>query len=205
MAASRPSSKAVTTAIMAQANQTPGLAGVFTTFSTKTPKVYADIDRVRAEMLGVNTNDVFQTLEVYLGSQYVNDFNFLGRTYRVTAQADGNFRQDLHAIGNLKTRNAKGEMVPLGSVASFRNITGPYRVEHFNLFPSAAVQGGTQPGYSTGYGLAAMEKIARANYARRLRLLMDRARLSGEACRQHRHLRVHGLGRVRVPAARRAI
>jgi HAE1 family hydrophobic/amphiphilic exporter-1 len=153
----------VAMSIMAQANQTPGLDGVFTTFSTKTPKVYADIDRVRAEMLGVNTNDVFQTLEVYLGSQYVNDFNFLGRTYRVTAQADGNFRQDLHAIGQLKTRNAKGEMVPLSSVASFRNITGPYRVEHFNLFPSAAVQGGTAPGFSTGYGLAAMERIARAN------------------------------------------
>ena len=129
--------ESVAVAIMAQANQTPGLAGVFTTFSTKTPKVYADIDRVRAEMLGVNTNDVFQTLEVFLGSQYVNDFNFLGRTYRVTAQADGNFRQDLHAIGNLKTRNAKGDMVPLSSVASFRDITGPYRVEHFNLFPSA--------------------------------------------------------------------
>jgi len=155
--------ESVAMAIMAQANQTPGLARVFTTFSTKTPKVYADIDRVRAEMLGVNTNDVFQTLEVFLGSQYVNDFNFLGRTYRVTAQADGNFRQDLHAIGNLKTRNAKGDMVPLSSVASFRDITGPYRVEHFNLFPSAAVQGGTLPGYSTGFGLAAMEKIAKAN------------------------------------------
>ena len=192
----------VAMAIMAQANQTPGLAGVFTTFSTKTPKVYADIDRVRAEMLGVNTNDVFTTLEVFLGSQYVNDFNFLGRTYRVTAQADGNFRQDLHAIGNLKTRNAKGDMVPLSSVASFRNITGPYRVEHFNLFPSAAVQGGTLPGFSTGYGLAAMEKIAQRQHARRLLLLMDRARLSGEARRQHRHLRVHGLGRVRVPPAR---
>jgi hydrophobe/amphiphile efflux-1 (HAE1) family protein len=153
----------VANAIMAQANQTPGLAGVFTTFSTKTPKIYADIDRVRAEMLGVNANDVFTTLEVFLGSQYVNDFNFLGRTYRVTAQADGQFRQDLHAIGNLKTRNAKGQMVPLSSVASFRNITGPYRVEHFNLFPSAAVQGGTQPGYSTGYSLATMEKIARAS------------------------------------------
>ena len=122
----------------------PGLTSVFTTFNTRTPKVYADIDRVRAEMLGVNTDDVFQTLEVYLGSQYVNDFNFLGRTYRVTAQADGDFRQDLHAIGQLKTRNAKGQMVPLSSVASFRDITGPYRVEHFNLFPSAAVQGGTQ-------------------------------------------------------------
>jgi HAE1 family hydrophobic/amphiphilic exporter-1 len=146
--------------IVGAANQDPGLAQVFTTFNTRTPKVYADIDRVRAEMLGVNPDDVFQTLEVYLGSQYVNDFNFLGRTYRVTAQADGEFRQDLHAIAQLKMRNDKGQMVPIGSVASFRDITGPYRVEHFNLFPSAAVQGGTKPGYSTGYGLAAMERIA---------------------------------------------
>ncbi|MGB6440949.1 MAG: efflux RND transporter permease subunit, partial [Methyloceanibacter sp.] len=146
--------------VMAAANQTPGLVSVFTTFNTRTPKVWADIDRIRAEMLGVKADDVFTTLEVYLGSQYVNDFNFLGRTYRVTAQADGRFRQDLHDISQLKTRNANGEMVPLGSVASFRDITGPYRVEHFNLFPSAAVQGGTAPGFSTGYGLAAMDKIA---------------------------------------------
>ena len=153
----------VSTSIVGGAAQTPGLANVFTTFNTRTPKVYADIDRVRAEMLGVNTDDVFQTMEVYLGSQYVNDFNFLGRTYRVTAQADGKFRQDLHAIGQLKTRNAAGEMVPLSSVASFRNITGPYRVEHFNLYPSAAIQGGTLPGYSSGYGLAAMERLAQQN------------------------------------------
>jgi multidrug efflux pump len=150
----------VAQSIMGAANQQPGLAGVFTTFNTRTPKVYADIDRVRAEMLGVNADDIFQTLEVYLGSQYVNDFNFLGRTYRVTAQADGQFRQDLHAISQLKTRNASGEMVPLGSVASFRDITGPYRVEHFNLYPAAAVQGGTKPGYSSGYGLETMEKLA---------------------------------------------
>ncbi|MGA8689999.1 MAG: multidrug efflux RND transporter permease subunit [Methyloceanibacter sp.] len=150
----------VAQSIVAAANQTPGLTSIFTTFNTRTPKIWADIDRVRAEMLGVKADDVFQTLEVYLGSQYVNDFNFLGRTYRVTAQADGKFRQDLHAISELKTRNAKSEMVPLGSVASFSNITGPYRVEHFNLFPSAAVQGGTLPGYSTGYGLKAMDRIA---------------------------------------------
>ena len=153
--------EAVTLPIVMAANKTPGLASIFTTFNTKTPKIYADIDRVRAEMLGVSADSVFETLEVYLGSQYVNDFNFLGRTYRVTAQTDGQFRQDLHAIGQLKTRNAKGEMVPLTSVASFRNITGPYRVEHFNLYPSAAVQGGTAPGYSTGYGLAAMDRIAK--------------------------------------------
>ena len=152
--------EAVAQQVVAQANQTPGLMSVFTTFNTRTPKIWADIDRVRAEMLGVKADDVFTTLEVYLGSQYVNDFNYLGRTYRVTAQADGDFRQDLHSISQLKTRNAKGEMVPLGSVASFRDITGPYRVERFNLFPSAAVQGATQPGYSSGYGLAAMERIA---------------------------------------------
>jgi len=155
--------EAIAQSIVGAANQAPGLAGVFTTFNTKTPKVYADIDRVRAEMLGVNTDDVFQTLEVYLGSQYVNDFNFLGRTYRVTAQADGKFRQDLHAISQLKTRNAAGKMVPLGSVASFRDITGPYRVEHFNLFPSAAIQGGTKPGVSSGYGLSTMERLATEN------------------------------------------
>ncbi len=149
--------------IVGLANQEPGLAGVFTTFNTRTPKVYADIDRVRTEMLGVNPDDIFQTLEVFLGSQYVNDFNFLGRTYRVTAQADGKFRQDLHDIGQLKTRNAEGQMVPLSSVAAFRNITGPYRVEHFNLYPSAAVQGGTKPGYSSGYSLETMAKLAQQN------------------------------------------
>ncbi len=155
--------EAVAQSIAGAANQTPGLAGVFTTFNTRTPKIYADIDRVRAEMLGVNADDIFQTLEVYLGSQYVNDFNFLGRTYRVTAQADGQFRQDLHAISELKTRNSSGQMVPLGSVASFRDITGPYRVEHFNVYPSAAVQGGTAPGYSSGYGLETMARLATEN------------------------------------------
>nr|MDJ0514562.1 efflux RND transporter permease subunit [Methyloceanibacter sp.] len=146
--------------LMGAANQDPVLSRVFTTFNTGTPSVYADIDRVRAEMLGVNADDVFETLEVYLGSQYVNDFNFLGRTYRVTAQADGKYRQDLHAISQLRARNAQGEMVPLGSVAAFEDITGPYRVERFNLFPSAAVQGATNPGYSSGDGLAAMERLA---------------------------------------------
>ncbi len=146
--------------LVGAANQDPVLSRVFTTFNTGTPSVYADIDRVRAEMLGVNADDIFETLEIYLGSQYVNDFNFLGRTYRVTAQADGQYRQDLNAIAQLEARNAQGEMVPLGSVAAFNDITGPYRVERFNLFPSAAVQGGTNPGFSSGDGLQAMERLA---------------------------------------------
>ena len=146
--------------LVGAANQDPVLSRVFTTFNTGTPSIYADIDRVRAEMLGVNADDIFETLEIYLGSQYVNDFNFLGRTYRVTAQADGQYRQDLNAIAQLEARNAQGEMVPLGSVAAFNDITGPYRVERFNLFPSAAVQGGTNPGFSSGDGLQAMERLA---------------------------------------------
>jgi multidrug efflux pump len=142
------------------ANQVPGLVGVFSLFNTRTPKVYADIDRVRAEMLEVPANRVFETLQVYLGSAYVNDFNYLGRTYRVTAQADAPFRDEIHDIVNLKTRNDRGQMVPIGSVAQFRDITGPYRVPRYNLYPAAEVQGSTLPGYSTGYALAAMQQLA---------------------------------------------
>jgi hydrophobe/amphiphile efflux-1 (HAE1) family protein len=146
--------------LIAAANQTPGLAGVFSLFNTKTPKVFADIDRARAEMLGVSATDVFRTLEVYVGSAFVNEFNYLGRTYRVTAQADGHFRQELDDIANLKTRNAYDEMVPLGSVTAFQDITGPYRVPRYNLYPAAEIQGGTLPGYSASYGIQKMEELA---------------------------------------------
>ncbi len=149
--------------IIGTANQTPGLMGVFSLFNTKTPKIYADIDRAKAEMLGVSADQVFKTLEVYVGSSFVNEFNYLGRTYRVTAQADGAFRQSLHDIANLKTRNAAGDMVPLGAVASFNDMTGPYRVPRYNLYQAVEIQGSTQPGYSAGYGLDEMEKIAAAH------------------------------------------
>ncbi len=142
------------------ANQTPGIVGAFSLFNTRTPKIYADIDRVRAEMLGVPAEKVFETLEVYVGSAFVNEFNLLGRTYHVTAQADGKFRQNLRDIANLKTRNDAGAMVPIGSVAAFRDITGPYRVPRYNLYPAAEIQGNTPPGYSTGQSLAAMEQLA---------------------------------------------
>jgi HAE1 family hydrophobic/amphiphilic exporter-1 len=142
------------------ANQVPGLAGVFSLFSTKTPTVYADIDREKAEKLGVSPAKVFEALQIYLGSAYVNDFNYLGRTYQVMAQADGQFRNDTDDISRLKTRNDSGAMVPIGSVAQFHDVTGPYRVPRYNLYPAAEIQGGTLPGYSSSYGLAAMEKLA---------------------------------------------
>ena len=146
--------------MVAAASQVPGITGVFSLFNTRTPKVYADIDRVRAEMLGVSAGSVFETLEVYVGSAFVNEFNYLGRTYRVIAQADGDFRQEANDLANLKTRNALGEMVPIGSVAEFRDITGPYRVPRYNLYPAAEVQGSVLPGFSTSYALEAMERLA---------------------------------------------
>src|SRR3546814_1362821 len=109
-------------------------------------------------MLGVNPDQVFETLEVYLGSAFVNDFNLLGRTYRVTAQADGNFRQDVSDVADLRTRNSQGEMVPLGSIASFEDRTGPYRVSRYNLYPAAEIQGSTAPGASSGAALDGSEE-----------------------------------------------
>jgi len=152
--------EAATQELAAAANQTPGLVGIFSLFNTRTPKVYADIDRVRAEMLNVSADRVFETLQIYLGSSYVNDFNYLGRTYRVMAQADAQFREDIRDIANLKTRNQQGEMVPIGAVAQFRDITGPYRVPRYNLYPAAELQGNTLPGFSTGYALATLERLA---------------------------------------------
>ena len=147
--------------LAAKANGVPGLVGVFSPFNAGTPTVFADIDRVKAEKLGVAPEKVFEALQVYLGSAYVNDFNYLGRTFQVTAQADGRFRTTTADIARLKTRNAGGAMVPIGSVASFRDVTGPYRVPRYNLFPAAEVQGGTLPGVSSGQGLAAMETLAK--------------------------------------------
>ncbi len=145
--------------IVGAATQTPGMVGMFSLFNTRTPKIYADIDRVKAQMLGVPAERVFKTLEVYVGSAFVNEFNFLGHTYRVIAQADAPFRRNVRDIANLKTRNDRGEMVPIGSVASFRDVAGPYRVPRYNLYPSAEVQGGTLPGVSTSYGLETMERL----------------------------------------------
>lgn len=152
-----------TWSIAGPANATPGLTQVFTLFNTSTPQIYADIDRTKAEMLGVPITRVFDTLSIYMGSAFVNDFNILGRTYRVTAQADNPDRVDVRDVENLKTRSTTGKMVPLGSVATFQDTTGPYRVPRYNLYPAAEVQGAILPGYSTGQAIAAIEKLAAEN------------------------------------------
>jgi hydrophobe/amphiphile efflux-1 (HAE1) family protein len=148
--------------LVAAAAGDPRLTGVFSVFNIGTPNIYANIDRVRAEKLGVNPDRIFEALEVYLGSEYVNDFNYLGRTYQVVAQADGPFRKQIADISDLKARNDRGQMVPIGSVATFEDRTGPYRLPRYDLYPSAEVQGAAAPGASTGEALAAMEQLASA-------------------------------------------
>jgi hydrophobe/amphiphile efflux-1 (HAE1) family protein len=149
-----------TNTLVAAANRDPSFAGVFTLLNAGSPSVYTDIDRLKAEKLGLTPTDVFNTLQVYLGSQYVNDFNFLGRTYEVIAQADGRFRRDQQDLMGLKARNASGEMVPIGTVAQLKNTTIPYRVPRYNLFPAAEVQGVAAPGVATGTALEHMETLA---------------------------------------------
>lgn len=149
-----------TNALVAEANKDSSLGGVFTLFNAGAPSVYADIDRLKAEKLGVTPDAVFSTLQLYVGSQYVNDFNFLGRTYQVYAQGDQAFRQTTEDISQLKVRNASGEMVPLGTVATMKHRTAPYRIPRYNLYPAAEVLGGAAPGVSSGTAMNEMEKLA---------------------------------------------
>jgi multidrug efflux pump subunit AcrB len=149
-------------ALVATANKDPDFAGVFTLFNAGSLSIYADIDRVKAEKVGLTPTDVFSTLQVYLGSQYVNDFNYLGRTYEVIVQADGQFRRNTQDIARLKVRNTSGEMVPIGTVVQLRDDTIPYRVPRYNLFPAAEVQGVAAPGVASGTAVKAFQRMEEA-------------------------------------------
>ncbi len=145
---------------MARALQTPGLAQVFTLFETSTPQVYLDIDRTKAQLLGVNVQDVFNALQVFIGSAYVNDFNLFGRTFRVTAQARDQDRRDVSDVLKIRVRNSNGDTVPLGSFTTVHDISGPFRVPHYNLYPAAEMDGAPAPGYSQGQGIDTMDRLA---------------------------------------------
>jgi HAE1 family hydrophobic/amphiphilic exporter-1 len=155
-----PALEAATWIVAGSAAQMPGFNQAFTLFNTHTPQVYADIDRTKAERLGVPIDNVFEALSVYMGSAYINDFNLLGRTYQVNAQADNQYRLTLRDVENLKARNSRGDMVPIGAVATFRDTTGPFRVPRYDLYPAAEVQLNLSHGFSTGQAIAAIEKIA---------------------------------------------
>jgi hydrophobe/amphiphile efflux-1 (HAE1) family protein len=147
--------------IMRRAAETPGLSQVFSLFETATPELYLDIDRTKAQMLGVAAPDVFAALQIYIGSIYVNDFNLFGRTFRVTAQAAAPYRIEPRDILNIRVRNASGGTVPLGSFTTVRDTAGPYRVPRYNLYPAAELDGAAAPGYSQGQAMQIMEGLAK--------------------------------------------
>ncbi|WP_238119936.1 MULTISPECIES: efflux RND transporter permease subunit [unclassified Xanthobacter] len=149
-----------TYAMMGAAAQTPGLQQVYSLFETSTPQLYLDIDREKAQLLRVNVNDVFAALQTFIGSTYVNDFNMFGRTFRVQAQADAKFRMEAKDVLAIRVRTANGETVPLGSFTTVRDISGPYRVPRYNLYPAAELDGSPAPGYSQGQAMQIMEGLA---------------------------------------------
>ncbi|MGE3149279.1 MAG: efflux RND transporter permease subunit [Pseudorhodoplanes sp.] len=147
-------------AVSARAAQTPGLLQVFSLFENSTPQIYLDIDRTRAQLLGINIPDVFAALQTYLGSAYVNDFNLFGRTFRVIVQADAQNRLAVKDALNIRVRNSSGETVPLASFTTVQDRSGPYRVPRYNLYPAAELDGAAAPGYSQGQAIQIMEKLA---------------------------------------------
>ena len=151
----------VTNDIIAKASALPGMARVFTTFRASVPQLFVDVDRSQAKSMGVPLANVFQTLQIYLGSLYVNDLNLFGRTYQVSAQADAPFRATPEDIGALKTRNVNGDMVPLATLTEVRPTAGPDKIPHYNIYPSAEINGITLPGISSGQAIASMEALLR--------------------------------------------
>jgi len=148
-----------TTSTLHKGNQTPGLVGVFSSFDINVPQIDSHVDREKAKTYGIPLGDVFDTMQVYLGSLYVNDFNRFGRTYQVNVQAESPYRLQPEDISHLRTRNLAGEMIPLGSVVTIKPIYGPDRVMHYNGFPAAEINGAAAPGYSTGQSEAAIAKV----------------------------------------------
>jgi multidrug efflux pump len=149
-----------TKAFLGKAYQTPELAGLFSSYQVNVPQLYADIDRVKARQLGVAVTDVFETMQIYLGSLYVNDFNKFGRVYSVRVQADAEYRARPDDVGQLKVRSATGEMVPLSALLKVQSSAGPERAMRYNGFLSADINGGAAPGYSSGQAQAAVARIA---------------------------------------------
>jgi multidrug efflux pump subunit AcrB len=143
-----------------EGNKQPGLVGLFNGFRANTPQLYVDVDRTKSKTLGVPLSAVFDSLQVYLGGYYVNDFNQFGRTWQVNLQADAPFRLDPDTVRQLKVRNSKGEMIPLGTVATVRDSSGPVMVTRYNLYPAAAVSGNSLPGVSSGTVIQTMDSLS---------------------------------------------
>lgn len=142
------------------ANQRPEIALAYSTFRANVPQLFVDLDREKAKTLDVNVSEVFGTLQAYLGSYYVNDFNMFGRVYKVMMQADNGYRDTVDDIGKLYVRSNGGEMVPMSTLVTVDNILGPMSLNRFNMFRAASVTANPAPGYSTGSAIAALEEVA---------------------------------------------
>jgi len=147
--------------LLGRAYQTPGLSALFSSYQINVPQLYADVDRTKVKQEGISLTDLFQTMQIYLGSEYVNDFNRFGRTYQVIVQADAPFRATAENVAQLKVPNARGEMIPLGSVLRVQESHGPDRGLRYNAYPAADINGGPAPGVSSGQAVALMERLAR--------------------------------------------
>ncbi|HEX3357042.1 MAG TPA: multidrug efflux RND transporter permease subunit [Tepidisphaeraceae bacterium] len=152
--------EAAAAALIADARKDPRITALFSTFRSNVPQLYANVDRVKAKKENVAVTDIFQTLQVYLGSFYINDFNYLGRTYKVVAEADAPFRAHAADVAQLKTRNAAGAMVPLGTMMELKDITDAERINRYNLYPSAEINGAGANGVSSGQAIEIMANLA---------------------------------------------
>jgi len=150
----------VTNGLLAAANQNPKLSRVFSTFGANAPSLYLDIDREKAQSLGITINDIFSALQISLGGLYINNFNLFGRTWQVNLQGDAAGRRDLPALWDIYVRNAKGTMVPLQSIASLRTVTGPAVITRYNNYRSVPINGSPAPGVSSGSAMDAMAEVS---------------------------------------------
>jgi multidrug efflux pump len=155
-----PALQKFTDTLVEHGNHQPGTAGLFTMFRSNTPQLFVDIDRTKVKSLGVQVQDVFNTLQVYLGSLYVNNFNQFGRSWQVNLQAEGRFRNNVREVGDLKVRNGDGQMVPMATVTSIQDVPGPVMVARYNMYPAAAINGNMAPGVSSGQAIKLMEHVA---------------------------------------------
>src|SRR5207302_4347608 len=144
------------------------ILGLFSSFRATTPQLYVDVDRVKCKTMKVDLNDVFDTLQAFLGSYYVNDFNKFGRTWQVNVQADAPYRIDAETVKQFKVRNAAGDMVPLGSVATVRDDVGPVFVLRYNMYPATAINGATLPSVSSGAVVNIVERLCKKQLPRNL-------------------------------------
>ena len=191
--------------LMAKGGQAPELQGLFSSFQVNVPQVDADVDREKAQSQGVSVQDLFDTMQVYLGSLYVNDFNAFGRTYPVTAQAEPGFRLQAEDVVRLKTRNAAGDMIPLGSFVTVKRSSGPDRVMHYNSYPTAEISGGPARRLQLRPGASGDGAAGAAGARQQHELRVDGADLPTDHCRQHRGAHLPARGAARVPGARGAI